>query len=429
MGVSFVSEGLLLALARFGSDLPWYIVGCAPFMEKRQIKKRTLFLIILMIAFVRAFTNYMLASFVPDYRNYLGWEYIAFTAVIIILYIAVFHVRPMQLVYVMLLLQAVATTVNYLAFIVNVPFYQGKTIGAATTPSYTISIIVGSILCAVPMWYFFRNQLRAALDALPDKMVLLLCISPVMFWLVHQVYMSIVAYSLSSLNAAILNILILVTGLMVYYLNIRMVLDSARHTRAESEAEKGLALQAKNYENLMQSIEAARNARHDLRHHINVLRGFIERDDKEGVLNYMDEYAASLPIDDTPDWCECQVVNALVKHYLARASRAGAKLDVKMDLPFKCGIPETDLCIIFGNIFENAANAVAAAGKGSYIRARCETSDKEIVLTVINSVGDDSKHGDGLGQKNVAAAARKHEGSVRFMQEGNEYYSRVVLKK
>lgn len=422
-------EELLLALARFGSDVPWYIVGCAPFMDNLRVRKRILLLMILGVGSVRALSNYILVKFVPDYRNYLGWEYVVFTGIIIIFYIFAMRVRVMQLVYVMLLLQSLATTVNYLAYVVNVPFYPGKTIRASTTPSYTISIIVGSVVFSVLTWYFFRGQLKDALNVLTDRMIILLCVSPMMFWLVHQVYNSTVVYSQNTLNIAILNMLILLTGLMVYYLNIKMVLDSARHVRIESEAEKSLALQAQNYENLTQKIESARTARHDLRHHINVLRGFIEDNDKEGMLHYMDEYTASLPIDNAPDWCESQVVNALVKHYLARASQAGASLDVKIDLPLKCGIPETDLCVVFGNIFENAANAAASVGKGAYIRARCETSDKDIVLAVENSVGRISVHGEGLGQKNVEAAAGRNGGTARFTEKNGVYYSRVILRK
>lgn len=424
-----MKEEFLLALARFGSDVPWYIVGCAPFMDNLRVKKRVLFLMILGVGSVRAVTNYLLVKFVPDYHDYLGWEYVVFTGVIIIFYILAMRIRVMQLVYVMLLLQSLATTVNYLAYVVNVPFYPGETIRASTTPGYTFSIIVGSVLCAVLTWYFFRTRLRDALDILPDRMIVLLCIPPMMFWLVHQVYNSTVVYSQSTWNIAVLNMLILLTGLMVYYLNIKMVLDSARHVRIESEAEKSLALQAQNYENLTQNIEAARTARHDLRHHINVLKGFIEEDDKEGMLRYMDEYTASLPIDNAPDWCESQVVNALVKHYLARASQSGVRLDVKLDLPLKCGVPETDLCVVFGNIFENAANAAASVGKGAYIRARCKTGERDIVLAVENSVGHPTVRGEGLGQKNVEAAAKRNKGTARFTEKDGVYSSRVILRK
>lgn len=424
-----MQSGLLLALARLGSDLPWYLVGCAPFMDRLQVKKRTLFLFIVGVGLARALTNFALVAWAPDGQNYLGWEYVTFTAVIILFYRKAMSIRPAQLVYVLLLLQALATTVNYLAYVVNVPFYPGGTIRATTTPSYTFSIIGGTLLCAPPVWYFFKRRLRPALDALPGRTVWMLCIPPAMFWLVHQVYNSMVLYSQSTINIAILNLLILLTGLTVYYLNIKMVVDSAEHTRQESEAEKRLALQAQNYENLTQSIEAARAARHDLRHHINALRDFAARDDKAGMLRYLEEYTATLPVDETPDWCENRTVNALLKHYLAQAARAGVRLDVRLDVPLRAGVPDTELCVVFGNIFENAAGSAGAAGEGASLHARCEAGERDLVLTVENSIAPEAPHGEGLGLKNVEAVAKKRGGTARFEKKDGVFYSRVILKK
>lgn len=424
-----MQSGLLLALARLGGDLPWYLVGCAPFMDRLKVKKHTLMLFIISVGLTRAFTNYALVEWIPNGHDYLGWEYAVFTVVIILFYIRAMRIRPAQLVYVMLLLQALATTVNYLAYVVNVPFYPGGTIRATTTPSYAFSIVLGTLICAVPVWHFFKCRLRPALDELPGRAVWMLCIPPAMFWLVHQFYNSMVLYSQSTLNIAILNLLILVTGLTVYYLNIKMVVDSASYVRLESEAETRMALQAQNYENLTHSIEAARAARHDLRYHINAIRDFAAQDDKEGMLRFLDEYTAGLPTDNAPDWCENHTVNALLKHYLSQAAKAGVRLDVKLNLPGRAGVPDTDLCVVFGNIFENAAASAAAAGEGAYLHARCKTSDADIVLIVENSMGSSGPHGEGLGLRNVETAVKKHGGTARFEARGSVYLSRVILVK
>lgn len=175
-------------------------------------------------------------------------------------------------------------------------------------------------------------------------------------------------------------------------------------------------------------IEAARAARHDLRHHISVTLDFVHRDDKEGLLRYLVEYDKSLSGDDGPDWCENRVVNALLKYYLAPATQAGAALDVKLDIPTHAGVPDTDLCAVFGNIFENAARSAAAAGQGAYIRARCESGETDIVLTVENSIGD-TPRGEGMGLRNVETAAKRHGGTARFEEKDGAFYSRVLLRK
>ena len=227
----------------------------------------------------------------------------------------------------------------------------------------------------------------------------------------------------------ILYLLVSLAGIASYFVNLKMLMGSAQRLQNEHELETRLALQAQNYENLTQGIETARAARHDLRHHLNAVRDFAAQDDKAGLLRYLDEYAASLPQDEGPDWCENRAVNALLKHYLAQAAGAGVELDVKLDLPGGAGVPDTDLCVIFGNIFENAARSAAAVGRGARIRARCETGEADIVLTVENSAGAAIPHGEGLGLRSVEAAARKHGGTARFEERAGVYLSRVLLRK
>ncbi len=118
-----------------------------------------------------------------------------------------------------------------------------------------------------------------------------------------------------------------------------------------------------------------------------------------------------------------------MKHYLSQAARAGVRLDVKLGLPHRAGVPDTELCVVFGNIFENAATNAAAAGEGAYLHARCETGERDIVLTVENSIGRLAPHGEGLGLRNVEAAVKKRGGTARFEAKGTVYFSRVLLKK
>lgn len=82
--------------------------------------------------------------------------------------------------------------------------------------------------------------------------------------------------------------------------------------------------------------------------------------------------------------------------------------------------------MIFGNIFENAARSAAAAGKGARIRARCETGEADIVLTVENSAGAAILHGEGLGLRSVEAAALAHKKICRGVPLCTSLLSRLV---
>lgn len=416
--------GLLVA------DLPWYIMAVIPFGEQARFKRWVIVLIGGLVGLLKAFSGALLAMLVANWRDWNFVHYLVHTLLLLTLYSVCFKVDFAKLIYMLLLLQAIATTVNFSACTVVAAIHPGVQIALSRTPAYTLAIAAGNLIACPIVWRFFRGSLKTAFREISAKNFWFLCVQPILFFFLNQIFAtSIQKTGIATNQISLLTLLIVFTGLITYYVSLRTVLDNARYVRLESEAQTRLALQVQNYENLTQGIERSRAARHDLRHHINVIRDFAARDDKEGMIKYLDEYAAGITADNGPDWCENQSVNALLKHYLGLAAEAGARLDVKIDLPAHTRVKDTVLCVVFGNIFENAAASVTAKGKDSFIRARCENSETDIVLTVENSVGDSVPHGEGLGLKNVAAAVKNHGGTVRFEERNGIYFSRVILRK
>jgi hypothetical protein len=79
-------------------------------------------------------------------------------------------------------------------------------------------------------------------------------------------------------------------------------------------------------------------------------------------------------------------------------------------------------------VFENAALAVERQTAGQkYVRARCETGNGRIVLTVDNSTNPKEKGAPGIGQASVQAVAERLGGTVRFEQGEGVYRTSVML--
>lgn len=224
------------------------------------------------------------------------------------------------------------------------------------------------------------------------------------------------------------------TGTVIFMLAYMIILgveaaDKERGLQLQKLAtENQLALQAGRYEQLAESVEHARMARHDLRHHLSVIHGYLNMDDKSGLEKYLSNYTVSLPKDDEPPVCQNLAVDAVVRHYLSRAKAAGAALNVQLDLSQNTGIPDAELSIVFGNIFENAARAVERQTAGQkYINARCETDAGKIVLVVDNSMNPNEKRREGVGLRSVEAVAERCGGGVLFEQSAGVFQSSVQL--
>ena len=424
-----MQAAIYLAFGYVLTETPWYILACVPFWNQRRVSKKVIGLMAFFMIAFRAATAFVLVLAVPNWLNYTMCGYLLNYALLIPLFFLAFRVSPIRLFYVFLLLYSISSCINNLSVGCLRFLFPGKSVTMSTFPLLTV-VQFGIFLLLLPLLYrFFKGSLRRAVEGLDWKSILLLCVTPITFAVIALVFVGYGdAQEVKDMGLDILYLLVCLAGIASYFVNLKMLMGSAQRLQNEHELETRLALQAQNYENLTQGIEAARAARHDLRHHMNVMEDYARRGDDAGLLAYLADYAKALPPDDSPDWCENRAVNALLKHYLAQAAGRGVRLDVKLDLPVGAGVPDTDLCVIFGNIFENAARSAAAGGEGAYLRARCETGENDIVLTVENSTGA-APHGEGLGLRSVEAAAQKHGGTTRFEEAPGVYLSRVLVRK
>ncbi|MDR1588741.1 MAG: GHKL domain-containing protein [Oscillospiraceae bacterium] len=366
------------------------------------------------------------------YTGGAGWltvQFILFCVGSVMLLFWMYRISFDKALYTFLMFRAVYTAILYIvlnAFRLALP---GQYIGFGQTPLFTLAVLMATGAAFPFLWRYFTGRLRAAFSELDGKTIRQLCIPPVLFFILDQFY-SMIRDSLGydSYQTAAIFIFMLLTGLATYYVNLRMVMDSARRARREAELHTQIALQAGRYEQLAENMERTRQARHDLRHHLSVINAYIEKDDRAELETYLREHIGRLPEEDEPPVCQNLAVDAVVRHYLARARAAGAELDARLTLPQNAGVAGADLCVVFGNVFENAALAVERQTKGQkYIKARCQTSEGKIVLTVDNSTNPKEKSGAGVGQESVRAAAERLGGTARFERGEGVYQTSVLL--
>lgn len=358
--------------------------------------------------------------------------------VIVAFFLWGFHVAHVKLIYVFFLLQAIATAIIYSAAVILRPFLPGVRISLQTTPSYTIAILVITMIVFPFIWYFFTHQLREAMEELRNSDFWMLCIPPILFFIV-TVILNDLGGNTAIPQSQVISIFLLInaTGLVTYYLNICLALNTARRIRLESSITAmahQIEMQGQRYIELNQSIEAARVTRHDLRHHLSVMSAFVKKGDIDGLSDYLTEYQQRFVAENNLKLCDNYVVDAVVQHYLEATKEVDTQLDIMLNIPPHINIMDTDLAIVFGNLFENAVHAVMKQREGPrFIRARCSIDCDKLILMLDNSMESDEKKetgkstGMGIGQSSVKNVAEKYYGNVRFEQKDNIYKAAVYL--
>jgi len=430
-----MSEILRLALCIFAINAPHYVLCSAPFFPDLKVKRRTVITMILITGVVMSAGYSLLINLVDDWRQFSMSFLTTFYVIYLFQYKRYFNISIFKLLYIFFMVQAYSTMLNAASrFISNRIFPEHAAQVGGT--SYTL-IVVALMLATYPfLFLFFKNTFSRVFHEYPDRGFWKLCITPALFFVIIMIYTAVfLSQGYSGFDLFLLFLLILLTGLITYYLTLRTGVDLSKSIQARTEMEGQLALQAQHYRQLTETIEHTRAARHDLRHHLSVISAYLKKDDRIGLQAYLDEYIGNIPEESVAPYCGNYTVDAVARYYLTMAKDVGAEIDVRIKMPQDAGIPDSDLCIVFGNILENAAESCIGQESGQpFIHARCETTGGRLVFTVDNS-GSGSKgkskpdryKGKGIGLRSVQAVADKYNGMVEFTREQEVCKTSVIL--
>ena len=191
------------------------------------------------------------------------------------------------------------------------------------------------------------------------------------------------------------------------------ILLLADHERLE-RAEQLAGLREVYYQGLREQEGQVRTLRHDLRNHLTVLRGLLERGETARALGYLEQLAGSPALRGTRRLCENEAANAVLSAKAEAMERAGIAADIAVSLPAELPVEDVDLCALLGNALDNAMEGGRMAGLRG-VTVRCRVDKGLLMLRVANPVGaevrpdltttkaDRSRHGFGIpGMREIA---------------------------
>jgi len=220
------------------------------------------------------------------------------------------------------------------------------------------------------------------------------------------------------------------------------VLESVTiNTRLELENQANnhrLEMQSEYYTNLQTRIAETKRAEHDLRHHLSLIQSYTTAGDINRLNDYLNNYIDSLPDNRDIVFCENHAVNSILQYYLNIAKKECIEVDVLLEIPAIVSIPDSDLCIIFGNCVENAIDACRRVDGERYIKIRSSLMENMFTIIIANSfdgtVNKDNgkfmslkQEGEGIGISSVKAVVEKYGESAQFETDGNEFRATVIL--
>ncbi|MEG1476427.1 MAG: ATP-binding protein [Oscillospiraceae bacterium] len=376
----------------------------------------------------------------PQYSYY---AIIAWTAVSVACAIAAFKVNFWHLLFYVFAIFEIAFNVSLVSrMVVRIfPSYNAN----SDIVFLHVSIIV--LLLILPlMWYLFISLFKKIINNdcsnISWKMLFVLPASFFLYCLMDRRYYA----PLPSAGDFIVLVEVLILNFSVflsYVAVLKMLLSSQKSELAIKKAtntEQQMLLQKEQYLKLSEGMEQTARFRHDLRQNFIILKGYADSGNLPALEDYLSEYIAQrLPVDE-PCMCENHSVDLVMRHYVALAKAEGIKIDTDVNVPQNYIVSDVDLCVLFGNLVENAFESCCRQiNTNKFIIVKSKIiGDGMLRITVINSYEGSicmsgnsfvsHKHdGVGMGISSVEDIAERHGGSTKFTHENNIFKANVLL--
>lgn len=230
-----------------------------------------------------------------------------------------------------------------------------------------------------------------------------------------------------------------------YTVVLRMIISMSTNSILQESlhlSETQLSAQQKQLESLQLHIEQARRYRHDMRHHVLAIKGFLDNHDQESLENYLRQLAETLPVPPPADYCENPAINALLGYYAEITGNEKIKTSFMVALEKIYPFSDIDLCIILGNFLENAVEACQRmTSPDKYIRLKVYMPSRlTLVIITENSyegairrtkdgsfLSSKEKNRKGIGISSVTHVIEKYNGISRFEYQEPVFKAYLLL--
>ena len=238
---------------------------------------------------------------------------------------------------------------------------------------------------------------------------------------------------------AVLAVSISLLGIfLLLYEMYRVAQEYTRNTQLDRENQL-LGVESRRYMELREYMEQTRRLRHDFRQHLHVISGLTEAGQLDELKHYLSQYESELS-EARPTLCANPAVDALAGHYDHEARQKGVPIEWKLELPVLLPMPEADLCMILGNLLENALDASRKLTPDQrQIRVMARMLSPAMLGIVVENRYDgvlkkqsgilhSTKHeGIGIGLVSIETAVRKYNGDLTVETKNNVFRANVLL--
>lgn len=239
-----------------------------------------------------------------------------------------------------------------------------------------------------------------------------------------------------------MNKLLLITGGILalgltFYL-IRFLVNKLVDKRISNYQNDLISKQFKEVENIYKQM---RGWRHDYHNHIQVMKAYLKLGKYEDMDEYLNELDKDLTNIDTVLKTGNIMVDSILNTKLSMAISQGININAKATVPKELKVNDIDLCVIIGNLLDNAMEATIKLENldERFIRVYIREMKGQLYISITNSVGGEVKKinleyittklglNHGFGLKRIDSIVNKYDGFINRQNEEGVFATEIIL--
>lgn len=199
------------------------------------------------------------------------------------------------------------------------------------------------------------------------------------------------------------------------------------------------------YKMLEEQYRQSERLRHDLKNHILALLGLLEHKEWEKMENYLKKMEEGAGLGMGEEVTGNRVVDILLYQKRKMAESKNIIWECDVQVPGICCIDEFDLCVLFGNILDNAVEAcerlqhhASGCSQRPFIHMQAGAVKKCFLLEVKNSADMEAQHRigftnkenpqeHGIGLLNISDVVRKYNGVMNMEIQNGVFVISILV--
>ncbi|MHB1454051.1 MAG: GHKL domain-containing protein [Saccharofermentanales bacterium] len=151
-------------------------------------------------------------------------------------------------------------------------------------------------------------------------------------------------------------------------------------------ANSQIDMQKQYYAALGEQMNEIRGIKHDIRHVVRAMQTLTDEGRIDELKRLLHEYDEKTDMERLPVFCENIIANSIIGYYYLLAKENGISLENRCRISPVNSISDSDLCVILGNMLENAIEACVRMTEGNrFISMEANTTNHHQLIRVQNS--------------------------------------------